>query len=118
MPITPEERLQRAMEIDQINSRMTLPGYALPNGFAVLNKRYAEGVITFEEKAKTLEVLYGISLAAQLEREAAVGQANASIALEGLELAPEAILINARYISGELDLEQKLHLIKKLYGTP
>lgn len=117
MPITPQERLQHAREVDQINSLVTLPGYALPNGLAVLNKRYVDGMITFAEKAKILDALYGVSLADQLEREEIVRQSNASIALEGLELAPEAILINARYVSGELNLEQKLHLIKKLHGT-
>lgn len=51
------------------------------------------------------------------ERAEAVRQSNASIVLEGFALDPEVVELNRRYISGEISLDEKLALIKKLYAA-
>lgn len=50
-------------------------------------------------------------------RAEAVRQSHASLALEGFKLDPEVIELDRRYVSGELTLEEKMVLIKKLYGV-
>ena len=49
-------------------------------------------------------------------RAEAVRQATASIALEGLVVDPEVAEFDRLYALGEISLEEKLVLIKKLYG--
>jgi len=49
------------------------------------------------------------------QRIEAVRQSNANIALEGFTLDPEVVELNRRFTSGELSLEDKLELIKRLY---
>jgi hypothetical protein len=49
-------------------------------------------------------------------RAEAVRQANASLALEGFFVSPEVAELNRRYVLGEIGLDEKLELIRKLYG--
>jgi hypothetical protein len=49
-------------------------------------------------------------------RAEAVRQATGSLALEGLVVSPEVAELDRRYILGEISLDEKLELIKKLYN--
>ena len=62
------------------------------------------------EPGKTL-VAHALS-----DRTEAVRQSNASISLEGFVLDPKVTELNQRFISGEISLDEKLVLIKNLYG--
>lgn len=48
-------------------------------------------------------------------RAEAVRQATASLSLEGLFVSPEVAELDRRYALGEIDLDEKLRLIKKIY---
>lgn len=48
-------------------------------------------------------------------RAEAVRQATASLALEGLFISPDVAELDRRYVLGEIDLDEKLKLIKKIY---
>jgi len=51
------------------------------------------------------------------QRVIAVRQANANVFLEGFVLDPEVVDLNRRFACGEISLDVKLKLLKKLYGS-
>lgn len=113
-----DRRLKRAKEISVYNAQMTLPEFSLPPDIAKLNEQYVAGALTFLEKASKLEALYGVTVSDQISREDACIRSQANIELEGFFLEPVAILLNERYIAGELELDAKLRLIQKFYSSP
>lgn len=50
-------------------------------------------------------------------RAEAVRQATASLALEGLFVSAEVAELDRRYVLGEISLDEKLELLKEIYGS-
>lgn len=58
-----------------------------------------------------------ISAEEQAHRREAVRQANASVMLEGFIIAPEIAWLNERYIRGELSIDEKGLILRKMFGV-
>lgn len=58
-----------------------------------------------------------ISSEEQALRREAVRQANASIMLEGFVIAPEIAWLNECYIRGEISIDEKGSILRKMFGV-
>ncbi|WP_171006449.1 antitoxin VbhA family protein [Pseudomonas sp. 2FG] len=59
-----------------------------------------------------------ISSAEQKRREAAVRYARATVALEGGQQTPIAAEQLARFVAGDISIEQAIELVRQSYGLP
>lgn len=58
-----------------------------------------------------------ISSEEQAQRREAVRQANASVMLEGFVIAPEIAWLNECYIRGEISIDEKGLILRKMFGV-
>jgi hypothetical protein len=67
-------------------------------------------------KIITIETGKTLGANALSDRAESVRQSNASISLEGFVLDPKVTELNQRFISGDINLDEKLILIRNLYN--